>query len=176
MNSQILIEPIIDGVAHKNITQGKKFSFCLRFTNRSLDNSKSFTVLEINIISAEGKSFEDNFSKKSFLIKSLYPNEIYYLCVGDNGFFLTGLLTVELKFNTEGNLFDFYQKNPFAQTLCIPHRENEPNQWCDFLYVDTRSDALQEKTNNLIISFTVITAILGVIQIIPIFYSYFFTP
>lgn len=167
---------MIDGVAHKNITQGKKFYLCLRFTNLSEISTEEFTISEINIASADGKSFEDNFSKKVCIVKSLAPKEVFLLCIGENGVFLTGLLVVELKFIIkEGVFFEFLQKNPFTQTFFIPSKDGKFNYWCDFLYADSIRDVLQDRTNNLIKWLTIVTTILAVIQAAPILYKYFFT-
>lgn len=161
MNTQILIEPMIDGEAHGTAVQAKSFHFGLRISNKSNSPSDSFTISRIIMQSAQGQDIHDDFDKRSFLVDSINPGEERVIDVGRNGQFMYGLTSVTVTINPSvlGKPIMFLQKNPFTESLT----EIGQNRWVDFLYIKGVNEDLQEKTNIWLVRLTWIMVVISIL-------------
>jgi hypothetical protein len=166
MDSGVLIEPIVDNKNHGYAVQAKRFSFGLKITNCTNIPTKVFEISSVSITSANGQDISEHFGNKKFSVPVINPEESITVKIGDNGQFMSGLVSVKvfIRVKDEGDQIDFLQKNPFTNDLT----KISVNYWIDFLYIKSSAEYRQEISTKWIIGLTWTTVILSLIQILSI--------
>ncbi len=171
MNPKLLIEPLINQIAHGPALQSQKFDVSLRITNNSEHPSPEFSIEQIYLKSAQGQDIGDAFGDKSFFVGIINPQDSYIIKIGENGQFWYGLVAINIiiKPKTEGVLISLFQKNPFTEVII----EIGKNRWIDFIYIRSSSEDEQGKSTNRIMWLTWVIAFFTLIQVATIIWDHY---
>lgn len=168
MKHKVLLEPLIDGVAHKMPVQGKRFTFAIRVTNRGDHPSGPFTITSVKLHAEANLNMYDDFGKRSFFVATLNPGESLVVPIGENGQFMYGLLKVEVMCSPSDKQdeFTWYQRNPFSGSVTDL---DESMRWVDFLYMKSSAEDAQERSNRIMLWLNTFLAFLAAMQIMKLF-------
>ncbi|MEY2640859.1 MAG: hypothetical protein RL150_252 [Candidatus Parcubacteria bacterium] len=159
---QILIEPIINDKIQQDIVQGEKFFLSLRVTNKTITPSENFTI-ESMVLFYKQSDIVDDCENKSYFIRKLNPDESLTLEIGYFVAIVHGLISLKINARSENNTpISFLQSQHKIGTKQII---NNPNEWIDFLWVESKSENNQKKTNIITLWLNILLLFIASIQI-----------
>jgi hypothetical protein len=149
MNSEILIELLINGKNNEMAVQGKKFSFGLKVTNISKSQSSPFTIENIKIDSDKNQNVYVMILQ-NYEIEALNKNESKIIEIEEQGFLMYGLVSVTCSIipKNTSNTIDLFQRNSITNEIS-EKKMPTGNKYVNFFVVQSSNEFAQQKASEL---------------------------